>query len=753
SDINLIKRNVGFISARIKSGDVESQGRLPDIGDLLPLLNVAGAAFGLEEAFAVGSFVREGRAVLRWLNNPELCASADNGSVIEQIEHEVFRVLDNSGKVRDLPELREIESRIAVITKELQHLSLSYANNEGTRRMLQSGVPSQRDGRIVIALKHQFKGRIRGIVHEVSSSGQTLFIEPDDIVEKNNELIIARQIFDAELRRILREMTMNIAANKEQLFSFHEHVIFIETLRARAHYSNDTKGVLLLQDEGAQDNDIILKQARHPLLGSKVVPIDMLMTKRVLVISGPNTGGKTAALKTVGLFALMNQFGLALPLAEGSVLPVFSGVFADIGDGQSLEYSLSTFSAHIGAIASILKNASASALILLDELCAGTDPAEGGAIAMAILDKVLEENCFCIVTTHHGALKNYAFSNNRVENASMEFDPVTLRPSYRIVMGLPGESKGIETALHCGLPAEIINNARNYLKEERGDVSALIAGLKEKHKAAEENLREIASERKYISEKRHSVDLYDLRLRQKEAELKTNLLCDLRCLLDESRKTLENLVRELKEREITRNETLKVKDFLLKLEKATRHEYAELEAMKNDITEQEKAIVNDEADATIVSDGVIKPGVNVLAGTKKLHGLVRRPVKKGVWMVEVGTVSMTFPENDLIPVQTMQQSQNATPAHIDYVFQARAIAPELNIRGMRLHDAIDVLRQYIDTSLTSGLREFAVIHGKGDGILKQGVHDYLKTCDIVECYHVSRPELGGFGRTEVTLKQ
>ncbi|MDR0408983.1 MAG: endonuclease MutS2, partial [Spirochaetaceae bacterium] len=188
SDINLIKRNVGFISARIKSGDVESQGRLPDIGDLLPLLNVTGAAFGLEEAFAVGSFVREGRSVLRWLDNPELCAGADDGAVIEQIEQEVFRVLDNSGKVRDLPELREIESRIVVITKELQHLSLSYANNEGTRRMLQSGVPSQRDGRIVIALKHQFKGRIRGIVHEVSSSGQTLFIEPDDIVEKNNEL-------------------------------------------------------------------------------------------------------------------------------------------------------------------------------------------------------------------------------------------------------------------------------------------------------------------------------------------------------------------------------------------------------------------------------------------------------------------------------------------------------------------------------------------------------------------------------------
>ncbi|MDR1147200.1 MAG: Smr/MutS family protein [Spirochaetaceae bacterium] len=748
--VTLIKQNVSFIVSRIISADAEPQGHLPEIECLLPALNITGTVLSIEEAFAIGNFAREGAALLRWLGDVELSAGAPDCSVVER---EVFRVLDNSGKVRDLPELNEIKKRIAAINKELQNISASYTSNENTRRMLQSGLPTQRDGRIVIALKHQFKGRIRGIVHEISASGQTLFIEPEDIVEKNNELVIAQRQFDMELRRILRDMTIQIAAVRSELFSFHQRVIFIETLRARAHYSNNTKGIFLFNETGTQNHAVTLKQARHPLLGGKAVPIDMLMTAQILIISGPNTGGKTAALKTAGLFALMNQFGLALPLVEGSALPVFSGIFADIGDEQSLEYSLSTFSAHIGAIASILKNAGTASLILLDELCAGTDPAEGSAIAMAILDKVLEKNCFCIVTTHQGALKNYAFSNSNVENASVEFDAATLSPTYRIVMGLPGESRALDISLHCGLSAEIINNARTYLDEGRGDVSALIAGLKEKYRAAEENLRGMLLERKSLLEERRNADLRELRLRQKEAELKTGSFDNLRRLLDESRKTLENLVRELKEGAVTREKTLKVKDFLLNMEKTADYEYEKLEIIKQELAEQEKITADDEANTRFVYTGAaICPGISVLAGVKKLQGLVRRPAKKGFWIVEIGSVSMTFSEKDIIPIKTQQKAVKAAQASIDYKLQTPPITPELNVRGMRLPDAVDALRRHIDSALIFGLNEFAVIHGKGDGILQQGIHDYLKSCAVVADYHFSHPELGGFGRTEVALK-
>ncbi|MDR2097346.1 MAG: Smr/MutS family protein [Spirochaetaceae bacterium] len=744
--VTFIKQATAAIVSRITSGDAEPQGRLPCIGALLPVLNVEGAALSIEEAFAVGSFVKEGGALLRWLGELEIAEGMPDCSSVEK---EVFRILDKDGKLRDLPELRAIKERITAINRELRAISASYTNNDKLRHMLQSDLPSQRDGRLVIALKHQFKGRIRGIVHEVSASGQTLFIEPEDVVEKNNQLIVERQHFDAEVRRILRELTVKIAAEKNALALFHERIIFIETLRARARYSSDTGGLFLPPDNGARRRTIMLKQARHPLIGAKVIPIDMLMTARILIISGPNTGGKTTTLKTAGLFVLMNQFGLALPLAEGSFLPVFESVFADIGDDQSLEKSLSTFSAHISTIAFILKNAGENSLVLLDELCAGTDPAEGGAIAMAILDNILEKNCFCIVSTHHGALKNYAFSNSRVENASVEFDAATLSPSYRIVMGLPGESRALDISLHYGLSPELVDRARVYLDAGRGNVSALIAGLKEKHRAAEDGLREIALQKQGLLEEQRQADLRELRLRQTEAELKSGSIGNLRRLLDESRKTLENLVREVKEGEISREKTLKVKDFLQELDRAVEAENENLESEKAELSQQEQAVAGG---GDTLSDTEIYPGLDVLAGGKKLRGKVRRPAKKGFWVVEIGSVSMTFNERQLYAVSPPKNTVKPTPVSVDYNLPAGPPL-ELNVRGMRLVDAIGALQRHIDSALVLGLKEISVIHGKGDGILQRGIHDYLKSQNIVADYHFSHPDLGGFGRTEVELKQ
>jgi DNA mismatch repair protein MutS2 len=746
--INSTRQIVAGIVSRITSGEVEPRGNLPNIGSLLPILNVAGAAFSIEETFAIGSFIREGRAILRWLDISELSTEAPECSKIEQ---EIFHILDNNGKLRNLPELNSIKERIITLNKELQVICASYTNNNNLRRMLQSDLPSQRDGRLVIALKHQFRGRIRGIVHEISASGQTLFIEPEDIVEKNNDLILEQRHFDAEVRRILRELTVKIAAEKPALLSFHEQIIFIETLRARAHYSSNINGIFLKQDE--KPRSIMLKQARHPLIGDTVIPIDMLMTARILIISGPNTGGKTAALKTAGLFALMNQFGLALPLEEGSKLPIFKSVFADIGDDQSLECSLSTFSAHINAIASIMKNTDSESLVLLDELCAGTDPVEGGAIAMAILDGLLEKNCFCIATTHHGVLKNYAFSNNYAENASVEFDTATLSPVYRIVMGVTGESHALDISLHYGLPIEIVNKARSYIDEGCGNVSALISGLKEKYRAAEDTAHELALEKQRILEEQRKADLRELRLRQKEAELKAGSISNLHRLLDESRKTLENLVREVKEGELTREKTLKVKDFLQELKTATEQETKKLEDIKSELDKQERYISKDDNDIQTFPATAIHPGSNVLAGAKKLNGIVRRPSKKGMWVVEIGSISMTFPEKELTAVHPSQNSPPYTTASIDLNLSATPMTSELNVLGMRLPDAIDALQHYIDSAVILGLWKFAVIHGHGNGILQNGIHSYLKTQNVVADYHFSHPEFGGFGRTEVALKQ
>jgi DNA mismatch repair protein MutS2 len=620
---------------------------------------------------------------------------------------------------------------------------------------------------MVLAVKANYRGRIRGIVHEVSATGQTVFVEPEDVVEKNNELLIERRCLDAEIRRVLREMTSKIAATREALDLFYGGILELETIRAKARYARETRGVFAL--DGSDGGVLTLKQARHPLLGSAAVPIDFAMdgAVRTVIITGPNTGGKTVTLKTVGLFVLMNQCGLALPAAEGTSLPVFDGVYADIGDEQSLSQSLSTFSAHMTNIAAISRSASERSLVLLDELGSGTDPEEGSAIAMSILDYLIEKKVRLLATTHHGILKNYGYTREGVENASVDFDSRTLSPTYRIVMGLPGESRALDIAARNGLPEAMVQGARNYLAEERADVSALIAGLKEKHRelaAADNAFRE---EEARLREERRAADLKTLRLRQKELELKSGGMGQFRELLRESRKTLENLVREVKEGELSREKTLKVKDFLRILEETVTAEDAALEAEEADIAGEHRRLEalygNDTGTAGAGKTqslggaqdtryrSVLRPGTEVLAGETHLRGTVLRSAKRSAWIVEIGSLKMTFDEGDLIPLPPSAEQRKPSIAPVDFV-QAPKAAFELSLLGMRLEEALSALERQMDAAVLAGLHEFSVVHGKGDGILQRGVHDYLKKQPAVADYYFSRPELGGFGRTEVILR-
>ncbi|GHU99007.1 hypothetical protein FACS189483_07740 [Spirochaetia bacterium] len=585
---------------------------------------------------------------------------------------------------------------------------------------------------------------------------------------------IEQRRLDAEIRRVLREMTARIAENRESLRIFHEKLIFIETIRARARYSRDIHGHFAL--EPAASGALILKQARHPLLGRRAVPIDFTMGRsfpgetgaaetggaeagdaegpaasrdiRTVIITGPNTGGKTVALKTVGLFVLMNQFGLALPAEEGTRLPVFDGIYADIGDEQSLSQSLSTFSAHMTNIAAIAQSATADSLILLDELGSGTDPQEGSAIAMAILDHLIEKGSRLIVTTHHGVLKNYGYTRLGVENASVEFDSRTLSPTYRIVMGIPGESRAVDIAERNGLPAEIVRAARAYLADERSDVSALITELKQKHQDLDSAAQVTKSEALKLREERRKADLRELRLKQKELEMKEGGMGQFRLLLAESRKKLENLVREVKEGELTREKTLKVKEFLKELEETVSAEDAALET--------EKQYLSGESAAARDTTVPILPGMEVLAGEFKRRGTVIRPDKKtgdaGNWIVEIGSLRLTMNEKDLSPLPPSQVERKPLIAPADLAGDTQAKF-EISLRGMRMDEALEALQRQMDAAVLSGLGEFSVVHGKGDGILQRAVHEYLKHQNQVADYYFSRPELGGFGRTEVILKR
>ncbi|MDR3020060.1 MAG: endonuclease MutS2 [Treponema sp.] len=764
SEVEETKSMVYALHTLVKSYDDEPRSWLPSIGFLLPKIETQGMVLDLDEVLAVGLFIERAAEIKNWILKERSGEQKTNGkllliSKLDQIQDcipvadEIFRIIDREGKLRDLPVLRAIKKRIDSLEKELKAAVSRYSADDDYKRMLQSPLPSQRDGRAVLAIKVNFRGRIKGIAHEVSSSGQTVFVEPLDVIEKNNELLIEIRNLEAEIQKLLRELTEKIAVHADELKTLHVTIIDLECLRARAKYSVETKGRFAkLVDR--KDERLVLNQARHPLL-KKPVPINIAMNDgiRALIITGPNTGGKTVALKTLGLLAMMNQSALALPLEEESCLPIFDGIYADIGDEQSIGQSLSTFSAHITNISAIAAHATENSLVLLDELGSGTDPEEGGAIAMAILDYLIEKKSRMIVTTHHGILKNYGYTRQGVENASVEFDAQTLSPTYKIINGIPGESRALDIAAANGLNPKIVENARNYINEEKSDISEMIKGLEQKQRELAGIERKSAIEQNKLREEKRKTDLKELQLRQKEAELKRDSVGKLKLLLGESRKTLENLVREVKEGEITREKTLKVKEFLNELARNVEKESKALE--EEELAVKERWLIENQK----LSESVFSPGMEVLAGKLKQRGVIVREDKKSksgiTWIVKTGAVKMSFPENELIPASLAQKPQNEKSLSVswdaEYDSSSKPVF-ELRLLGMRLEEATEAVRRQIESASLSGLKTFAIIHGKGSGILQKGIHDYLKNDPAIEDYYFSHPDHGGFGKTQVVLK-
>lgn len=374
---------------------------------------------------------------------------------------------------------------------------------------------------------------------------------------------------------------------------------------------------------------------------------------------------------------------------------------------------------------------------------------------MAILDHAVGKKFRLVATTHHGILKSYGYTRQGVENASVEFSRETLSPTYRIVMGVPGESRALDIAGRNGLPGELVARARTYLDGERSDVSALIASLKEKHRELDAAAEWIRAGEARLREERRGADLRELRIRQREAEIEAGAAGKLRCLLEESGKILENLVRELKEEGPGRDKTLAVKKFLADLAVSVEAGDAALEEERRLLAEDARRLEESGKDGgeavPSAPPGPLTPGMEVLAGPSRRRGTLRRRDRQGRWVVEIGSLRMGFPEEELVPLPAGEQARRPLIAAADLA-GSRSAAPEINLRGMRPQEALDALRRQIDGAVLGGLHEFAVIHGKGSGILQRTVHDYLRNEQAVADYYFSRPESGGFGRTEVVLK-
>ncbi len=780
----------------------------PPIRPCLPRLTVEGASLVMDEFLSLGLFADAADALRSWASSREsqtasgrrdslaLGAGAGtgrfdslDGALIESalaipdlspVSEAIFRIIDRSGELRDLPELRAIKESIRKIRQDIDRLVNRYLTDDIMKSALQSNLPTIRDGRQVIALRANFRGRVRGIVHEVSQSGQTVYVEPEDVIDRNNDLVTEEHRLSREVARILRELTARIAPLHADLELGLERMVFHDGQRAVASWGAANRCCFARDraPDAAPESPpaIKLRQARHPLLKDRAVPIDLAFTPpaRVLIITGPNTGGKTVSLKTAALFALINQSGWPVPAADPTALPIFDFVGCDIGDEQSLDQSLSTFSGHMKNVAEILESATDRSLVLLDELGSGTDPQEGSAIAMAVLDALLERGATVLATTHHGILKNYGYTHESCVNASVDFDQTTLSPTYRILMGVPGESHALDIAARNGLAPAIVARARSYLQEERADVSALIRGLTAKHEEIDRLEKEKRDEEREIREKRRRVDLKDLQLRQREQELREGGVRRLDNLLEESRKRLENLVRELREGELTRDKTVGVKEWIAEFGALVDAERSTLRSESDQLASDTAALESIAPDSGVPGEGVgrkaraaprgassaaqptsvpdFAPGVDVYVGPSRRRGTILRSASGNRWVVTVGTLKMTVKANELSAVPVAPGAQKATVSVVADLSGDDVPAFELRLLGLRQEEAMRALQRQLDLASMKGLKEFSVVHGKGHGILQQAAHDMLAHYPAVKEFHFALPEAGGTGKTIVTMR-
>jgi len=727
--------------AILESGESLPGFDFPDLGGILLTLGKQGMQLEGEELAAIGRWVLSGlklkRVVLK-SGARRLGAIASEIPDLTPLSRRIFRIIDPEGvlKEKQIPELAAIRERIRRHRADADRSVRGLLEDHDYHAYWQTTTPTQRDGRVVLPLKSQYKGRVKGIVHEMSASGSTLFIEPLEVVEKNNAIVQEENLYRLEVRRILRELTAEVSARAGELSLMVERAAFLDTILARARYALQHSCRRADTSEGAAGSPgcIELRDARHPLLGQRVVPVSVSAgaENRVLIITGPNTGGKTVSLKMVGLLALMNQFGMEIPAAEGSALPLFDEIFADIGDEQSIEQSLSTFSAHIGNLSQIVRRATPRSLILLDELGAGTDPQEGVALAMALLDHFLAAGCLVLVSTHHGILKNYGATRPGAQNASMGFDRQTLGPTYRILMGVPGESHALEIARRSGLPESVLSSAASYLDDERTDISRLVSNLAERHQKlvkAEEEHEALAHD---LREKWRTTDLKALTLRQKELELRRHGLKELRDFLGEARREWDAL-----------------------REKGGASGGADFGRFAAGIQERiarEESRILQEGEALLPAQSFEpREGLDVVIVRTGRRGKVVRKDKGKRWVVETETLRLSLLPGEM----RLAEDAGASPIVSVSYTPASPIDPpllELHVRGMRLDEAMRLVEKQIDAALIHGLREFSIVHGKGEGILRTAIHAYLRSLNVVADFRFSAPEEGGFGKTIVTLK-
>lgn len=718
--------------------DVRPAARRAQIGGMLSAM----------ELMEVSSTIRASRILRNFIEDieseevieiPHFIAKKDSMPVLTGLQHEINNCIDDNGSVLDSASqtLRSIRQSLRAEEAKVRSKLESLTRGSNASKMLSDTLVTIRNDRFVIPVKQEYRHHYGGIVHDQSSSGQTLFIEPDSVVQANNEIHRLKMKEQAEVERILLTLSAMVEEVAPDLFNLVKVLGEIDVILAKGKYGQANKCTMPKMNN---DGYIRLVRARHPLLPIETaVANDIEFGKDItaVVITGPNTGGKTVTLKTVGLCTLMAQAGLPVPALDGSELAVFKQLFADIGDEQSIEQSLSTFSSHMVNIVDILQKFDHESLVLFDELGAGTDPQEGAALAISILDEVHDRGARVMATTHYPELKAYGYNRPGVANASVEFDIETLSPTYRLLIGVPGRSNAFEISSRLGLPESIIDRAKSFTGTDRHEVESMIASLEATRRQSEddaERSRELLMEsedlRKELQEK---VLAYEERKEALDKKAKEKA----RKIVDEAKKEAESIIADLREMRKNADQVVKEHELI-----EARKRLEEATPLENNKVLKKAAQVKARAQNLVVGDEV-----KVLSYGQR--GTLLEKVSNSEWVVQMGILKMKISDSDLEYIKPEKEPVQRIAGVKNRNSQVKL---ELDLRGERFEDAIIRTEKYIDDALLANYGRVSIIHGVGTGALRQGIQNYLKKHKRVKSFRFGEAGEGGFGVTVVELK-
>lgn len=711
--------------------DITAAVRRADLGGMLnpqELLDIANTSYGGRKLKAFLSSLHEQEPI------PKVYALAEQIEGFRSLEQELRACIDDHGEILDhaSTELARVRAQIRTSESRVREKLEQMIRSSSVQKKLQEQLITMRNDRYVIPVKAEYRAHFGGLVHDQSTSGATLFIEPEPIVQLNNQIKEFKLKEQAEIEKILRRLSQIIAENTATLLHNVTILTELDVIFARAGLSQAWKATLpRINNEGR----LHLKRARHPLIDEQeVVPIDVRLGDdySMLMITGPNTGGKTVTLKTVGLLHLMAASGLFIPAEDGSEICIFDAIYADIGDEQSIEQSLSTFSSHMTNIIRILKEMTPQSLILLDELGAGTDPAEGSALAVAILEHIRHTGCRLLATTHYSELKAYAYNQPGVINASMEFDIETLSPTYRLLIGIPGRSNAFAIAERLGLAKEIIEDAKGRVGEQDRNVESMIATLEANRTKAEHERQSAETLRSEAEALRQQLRQQQARFEQQREKMWKQAQQEAEAAIEKAKAEAEQIIAEL--RETARKEQASIKEHKL------------IDARKR----LEQAGIQDHQPAPRKSKSrkaeQVKPGDEVLVLSLGQTGYVVEEANQEEAVVQLGILKMKVHKTDLQKKETKQLA--APKSTLTQVRRSNGpVRTELDLRGKMLEEALIETERFLDEAILENLNQVYIIHGKGTGVLRNGIQELLKKHKHVTSFRFGSPAEGGNGVT------